>query len=57
VQGIADRPKEVKADGTQLYATGAFLMAVCELADLAPLSVPAWPKLAIPDAKPPSPKP
>jgi unsaturated rhamnogalacturonyl hydrolase len=49
VQGVADRPKPVKADGTQLYATGAFLMDVCELADLAPLTVPAPPKLSIPN--------
>ncbi len=50
VQGVSDRPGFVKADGTQLYATGAFLMAVCELADLAPLTVPAPPKLSIPEA-------
>ena len=51
VQGVSDRPKPVTADGTQLYATGAFLMDVCELADLAPLTVPAPPKLSIPAAK------
>ncbi len=50
VQGVSDRPAPVAADGTQLYATGAFLMAVCELAHLAPLTVPAPPKLSIPDA-------
>jgi len=58
VQGVSDRPNPVKADGTQLYATGAFLMDVCELADLAPLTVPAPPKLSIPEAeKAPSQKP
>jgi len=47
VQGVAKAPDFVKADGTQLYATGAFLMDVCELSQLAPLVVPPAPQLYI----------
>ena len=36
VQGVGKAPGVVKPDGTQLYATGAFLMTVCELSKLAP---------------------
>jgi rhamnogalacturonyl hydrolase YesR len=45
VQGVGAAPGPVNANGTQLYATGAFLMAVCELSRLAPIIVPAPPQL------------
>ncbi len=48
VQGVGKAPGPVKADGTQPYATGAFLMDVCELAKLAPITVPVSPPLVIP---------
>ena len=44
VQGVGKAPGVVKADGTQLYATGAFLMAVGELSKLAPLTIPPAPQ-------------
>jgi rhamnogalacturonyl hydrolase YesR len=50
VQGPASAPKAVAANGSQLYATGAFLMDVCELSKLAPIDVPAPPQLTIPPA-------
>jgi rhamnogalacturonyl hydrolase YesR len=34
VQGVGDQPKAVKADGTQLYATGAFLLDAVEISKL-----------------------
>jgi unsaturated rhamnogalacturonyl hydrolase len=37
VQGVAGGPSEVNANDTQLYATGAFLMAATELSKLAPI--------------------
>jgi rhamnogalacturonyl hydrolase YesR len=40
-------PRAVKADDTQLYGTGAFLMSVCELSKLAPISLPPPPRLTI----------
>ena len=45
VQGVADRPKRVSADGTRFYATGAFLMAATQLAPLAPFELPPSPAL------------
>ena len=48
VQGVGKAPGVVKPDGTQLYATGAFLMDVCELSKLAPITIPPAPQLAIP---------
>ena len=45
VQGVAACPKKVKMDGTQLYATGAFLMCATELSKLAPIVVPSKPNL------------
>ena len=45
VQGVAAAPGVVKANGTQVYATGAFLMSACELAKLAPITVPPPPQL------------
>lgn len=47
VQDIADRPNFVKADGTKIYATGAFLMSAVELSRLAPLTIPHTEKLSI----------
>lgn len=40
VQGRGIEPKGAKPDGTQIYATGAFLMAACQLSKLAPFTVP-----------------
>ena len=37
VQGVGKSPGVVRANGTQLYATGAFVMAACELSKLAPI--------------------
>jgi len=54
VQGIGGSPGPVKADGTQLYATGAFLMAASELSKLAPISVPPAPQLILPVTEPAS---
>jgi rhamnogalacturonyl hydrolase YesR len=48
VQGVGAAPGPVYADGTQLYATGAFLMAASQLASMAPIDVPALPKLTAP---------
>jgi rhamnogalacturonyl hydrolase YesR len=48
VQGVALAPDGVSPTGTQLYATGAFLMTACQLADLAPIEIPAPPQLAAP---------
>jgi rhamnogalacturonyl hydrolase YesR len=45
VQGIGKAPGPVAANGTQLYATGAFLMDACELSKLAPITVPPPPEL------------
>jgi rhamnogalacturonyl hydrolase YesR len=45
VQGVASAPALVSATGTQLYATGAYLMAASVLAELAPIDVPAAPTL------------
>jgi rhamnogalacturonyl hydrolase YesR len=45
VQGVGAAPAPVVAAGTQLYATGAFLMAASELSRLAPIAVPPPPKL------------
>jgi len=53
VEGVASRPKAVSADGTQTYATGIFLMAACELSQLAPLSIPSPPQLTIPPEESP----
>jgi unsaturated rhamnogalacturonyl hydrolase len=41
VQGTGYQPGAAKPEGTQLYATGAFLMAAVELQKLAPLAQPA----------------
>ncbi len=54
VQRVAASPGGVRAEDTQLYATGAFLMAASELARLAPISLPAAPQLGTQPA--PSPK-
>jgi len=40
VQKVGDAPGAAKVDETQLYATGAFLMDVCELSKLTPIIVP-----------------
>ncbi len=48
VQGVGAAPGPVSPTGTQLYATGAFLMAASQLADLAPIDAPAAPRLASP---------
>ena len=45
VQGVGKSPGVVRANGTQLYATGAFVMAACELSKLAPIDVPGAPQL------------
>jgi len=45
VQGVGKAPGAVRANGTELYATGAFLMAACELSKLAPIDVPPAPRL------------
>lgn len=56
VQGVGAAPGPVHEDGTQLYATGAFLMTTYELSRLAPITVPPAPKLvAAPDSAPVSP--
>jgi unsaturated rhamnogalacturonyl hydrolase len=47
VQGVAKSPGFVKADGTQFYATGAFLLDVCEISRLAPIAVPEMTHLEI----------
>jgi hypothetical protein len=46
VQLVAYAPGAVERDGTQLYATGAFILAGLELAKLAPLTIPSEPKLS-----------
>jgi rhamnogalacturonyl hydrolase YesR len=52
VQNVGAAPAAVSADGTQLYATGALLMAACELSKLAPITVPSPPQLtAVPAAQ------
>jgi rhamnogalacturonyl hydrolase YesR len=57
VQGVGKAPGNVMANGTQLYATGAYLMAACELSKLAPVDVPPAPQLTAAPATPsPSPK-
>ena len=40
VEGVADRPKAVTADGTQLYTTGSMLLDATEILKLAPIGVP-----------------
>ena len=45
VQGVGKAPGAVHANDTQLYATGAFLMAAGELSKLAPITIPAPPQL------------
>jgi rhamnogalacturonyl hydrolase YesR len=52
VQGVGSAPKAVAANGTQLYATGAFLMSVCELSKLAPFTVPPPPQLTASSVQP-----
>jgi rhamnogalacturonyl hydrolase YesR len=47
VQDVGDSPKGVKADGTKLYAIGAFLMSASELSKLAPITVPPLPPLSV----------
>jgi rhamnogalacturonyl hydrolase YesR len=54
VQDVAEGPEAVNANGTQLYATGAFLMAAAELSKLAPIPVPPPPQFSIPSAENPS---
>lgn len=48
VQNVGAGPAPVSPAGTQLYATGAFLMAACQLAALAPLEIPPPPHLSSP---------
>jgi rhamnogalacturonyl hydrolase YesR len=48
VQGVGAAPGPVSPTGTQLYATGAFLMAASQLADMAPINIPPPPRLASP---------
>ena len=45
VQQVGGAPAAVTATGTQLYATGAFLMAASELSMLAPIAIPPAPHL------------
>jgi rhamnogalacturonyl hydrolase YesR len=52
VQGIAKAPGPVSANGTQLYATGLFLMDACELSKMAPITVPPLPRLTASPAVP-----
>jgi rhamnogalacturonyl hydrolase YesR len=57
VQGVGKAPGKVMANGTQLYATGGFVMAACELSKLAPVHIPPAPQLtAAPAAPSPSEK-
>ena len=48
VQGVGAAPAAVSSTGTQLYATGAFLMAATQLSRLAPIDVPSAPLLTAP---------
>ena len=52
VQHTGAGPAAVAPSDTQLYGTGAFLMAACQLAKLAPLAVPASPQFPLPSATP-----
>ncbi len=45
VQGVGAQPAKVHADLTVGYASGAFLMAAAQMAQLAPLNLPASPSL------------
>jgi len=56
VQPVADRPGFCTPAGTQLYATGGFLLAALELSKLAPFPLPATAKLTETLA-PPTPSP
>ncbi len=47
VQAVGASPGPVTANGTQLYATGAFLMAACELSKMAPITFPPPPQLTV----------
>jgi rhamnogalacturonyl hydrolase YesR len=46
VQHTGAGPASVTAADTQLYGVGAFLMAACQLAKLAPLTIPSLPHLS-----------
>jgi rhamnogalacturonyl hydrolase YesR len=52
IQGVAKEPGPVTVNGTQLYSTGAFVMAACELSRLAPIDVPPAPRLTAEAALP-----
>ena len=52
VQQVGGGPAAVSATGTQLYATGAFLMAAGQLASLAPIDIPPPPQLTAAPAPP-----
>jgi hypothetical protein len=52
VQQVGGGPAAVSATGTQLYATGAFLMAAGQLASLAPVDIPPPPRLTAAPALP-----
>jgi len=52
VQNVGAAPAAVSSTGTQLYATGAFLMAATQLSRLAPITVPAAPVLTAPVSAP-----
>ncbi len=45
VQKTGKDPQPVQANGTQLYGTGAFIMAACELSRLAPVNILPAPRL------------
>jgi rhamnogalacturonyl hydrolase YesR len=45
VQSVDDKPGQSFANGTQLYASGGFLLAALELQKLAPFELPPSPKL------------
>jgi aldose 1-epimerase len=54
VQGVGKAPGPATANGTQPYATGAFIMAACELSRLAPITVPSPPLLTSGPARTPA---
>ncbi len=46
VQGIGAEPGKVYADDYRWYGTGAFLMATAQVAEMAPVKLPATPELS-----------
>ena len=45
VQPVGSGPGAIPSTDTQLYATGAFLMAACEMSKMAPITNPPVPQL------------